>query len=143
LHNTPLFQAAIGVSSSYDALLELFGGVANFLQRLPIYPEKILLSSTMSDIIVQIMVEVLSVLALVTKQIKEGRLSKLLIACKPSLFEHSTEKFAKMLLGKRDVEAILQRLDRLTQEETRMAAAHNLRVTLEVFNKLEVVMAGL
>jgi hypothetical protein len=33
----------------------------------------------MTDIIVQIMVEVLSVLALATKQIKQGRLSKFAI----------------------------------------------------------------
>jgi len=86
LRNTPLFQVAIGVSSSYDALLELFECVASFLKRLHIYAEKITMSSTMSDIIVQITVEVLSVLALATKQIKEGRFSKWPITCKSSLF---------------------------------------------------------
>ncbi|KAH9960163.1 hypothetical protein BC827DRAFT_417095 [Russula dissimulans] len=96
-----LLSAAIGVSSSYDALLDLFECIGNFLKRLHIYTEKISPSSTMSDIIVQIMVEVLSVLALATKEIKQGRF----------------KKFAKKLLGESDVEAILQRLDRLTQEE--------------------------
>ncbi|KAI0290399.1 hypothetical protein B0F90DRAFT_1671992, partial [Multifurca ochricompacta] len=56
------------------------------------------------DVLLAIMVEVLSVLALATKQIKQGRF----------------KKFAKKLLGESDIEAVLQRLDRLTQEEARM-----------------------
>jgi hypothetical protein len=76
LCDTLLRQAAIGVSASYDALADLFECVANFLRRLHIYTEKISLSPTMSDIMIKIMVEVLSVLALATKQIKQGRLSK-------------------------------------------------------------------
>ena len=142
MRNTLLNQAAIGVTSSYDALLELFECIAGFLKRLHIYTEKIPLSSTMSDIIVQIMVEVLSVLALATKQIKEGRFSKWSIACRLSLFKRNAEKFAKKLLGESDVEAILQRLDRLTQEEARMTVAHTLEVVHGVFDNLKVVMAG-
>ncbi|KAH9954470.1 hypothetical protein BC827DRAFT_1158714 [Russula dissimulans] len=61
---------------SYDALLELFECIANFLKRVHIYTRKISLPSTMSDIIVQMMVEVLTVLALATKEIKQGRFSK-------------------------------------------------------------------
>ena len=67
-------QAASGVSSSYDALLDLFECIGNFLQRLAIYT-KIPPTPEMTDIIVKIMVELLSVLALATKQIKEGRFS--------------------------------------------------------------------
>jgi hypothetical protein len=69
-------QAAIGVTESYDALLDLFECVANFLRRLHIYTEKIPLSPSMSDIMVKIMSEVLSVFALATAQIKQGRISK-------------------------------------------------------------------
>jgi hypothetical protein len=70
-----LRQAASGVTSSYDALLELFECLGNFLKRLEIY---IIIPPTtmMTDIIVQIMVEVLSVLALAMKQITQGRFSK-------------------------------------------------------------------
>jgi len=84
------------------------------------------LSPTVSDIAVKIMVEVLSVLALATKQISQGRL----------------KKFAKKLLRKRDAEAILERLDRLTQEEARVIAAHTLGVVQEVSDNLKVVMDG-
>ena len=68
-------QAASGVTTSYDALVELFECVANFLKRLNIYTE-IPFSHTMTDIIVKILIEVLSVLALATKQIKKGRFSR-------------------------------------------------------------------
>ncbi|KAH9955304.1 hypothetical protein BC827DRAFT_880682 [Russula dissimulans] len=68
-----LLLAAIRVTGSYDALLELFECIANFLKRVHIYTRKISLPSTMSDIIVQMMVEVLTVLALATKEIKQGR----------------------------------------------------------------------
>jgi len=68
-------QAVEGASSSYDALLDLFECLGSFLKRLDIYtnapPTPI-----MTDIIVKILVELLSVLALATKQIKQGRFSK-------------------------------------------------------------------
>lgn len=71
-----LCQTAINVSASYDALNDLFECVANFLKRLHIYTEKIPPSSTLSDVMVKIMIELLNVLALATEQIKKGRLSK-------------------------------------------------------------------
>ena len=58
------------------------------------------------------------------------------------LAECDTEKFAKKLLGERDVEAILQRLDRLTQEEARMAITHTLEVVHGLFDNLKIVMDG-
>jgi len=70
------YQTAISVSDSYDALGDLFECVANILRRLHIYTEKILSVPAMSDIMVKIMIEVLNVVALVTKQIKDGRFSK-------------------------------------------------------------------
>lgn len=73
-----LCQAASGVTSSYDALSDLFECLGSFLKRLEIYVT-IPPTSMMTDIIVQIMVEVLSVLALATKQIKQGRFSEWVI----------------------------------------------------------------
>jgi hypothetical protein len=46
------------------------------------------------------------------------------------------------LLGEGEVEAILQRLDRLTQEEARMTIAQTLEVVHGVFENMKVVMAG-
>ena len=70
-----IWQAASGITSSYDALIELFECLGSFLKRLEIYVT-IPPSPMMTDIIVQIMIEVLSVLALATKQVKQGRFSK-------------------------------------------------------------------
>ena len=72
-----MLQAASGVSSSYDALVDLFDCVGNFLKRLRIYTNQ--LTPSMMEISVKIMVELLSVLALATKQIKLGRFSKRVI----------------------------------------------------------------
>jgi hypothetical protein len=69
-----MLQAASGVSSSYDALVDLFDCVSNFLKRLRIYTNQ--LTPSMMEISVKIMVELLSVLSLATKQIKLGRFSK-------------------------------------------------------------------
>ena len=69
------FQAASGVTSSYDALLNLFECLGNFLKRLEVYT-RIPPTPMMTDLIVKIIVELLSVLALATKQIKQGRFSK-------------------------------------------------------------------
>jgi hypothetical protein len=137
-----LVQAAIGISTSYDALLDLFECVSNLLKRLPIYTEKIPLSPMTSDIVVKIIAEVIAVLALATKQIKQGRLSKWTTTYRASLTERITEKFAKKLLGERDIEAVLQRLDRLTQEEARVTAANTLEVVHGLFNNLKEVMDG-
>ena len=68
-------QAAGGVSSSYDALLDLFECLGNFLKRLEIYTA-VPSTPIMTEIVIKIMVELLSVLALATKQIKQGRFSK-------------------------------------------------------------------
>ena len=63
------------MSSSYDALVDLFECIGNFLKRLRIYTD-VPLTPSMTDIIVEIIVELLSVFALATKQVKQGRLSK-------------------------------------------------------------------
>ena len=69
------FQAASGVTSSYDALLDLFECLANFLKRLEIYTT-ISPTQMMTDIITKIMVELLLVVALATRQINQGRFSE-------------------------------------------------------------------
>jgi hypothetical protein len=78
-----LLQAASDVTSSYDALIELFECVGCFLKRLEIY-SNIPSSDLMNEIIVKIMVELLSVLALATEQIKNGLFSQcILVLCVP------------------------------------------------------------
>ena len=139
--DTWLFQAASGVSSSYDALLDLFECLGSFLKRLEIYVN-IPPTPIMTDIIVKILVELLSVLALATKQIRQGRLSKHTIMYFLSFAQCSIEKFAKKLLGESEVEAVLQRLDRLTQDEVRITVAQTLSVVHGLVNNTRLVMEG-
>ena len=70
-----LLQAAGSVSSSYDALVDLFECLGNFLKRIRIYSD-LPLTPSMTEMSAKIMVELLSVLALATKQVKQGRFSK-------------------------------------------------------------------
>ena len=51
-------------------------------------------------------------------------------------------KFAKKLLGESEVEAVLQRLDRLTQEEARMTVAQTWGVVHGLIDNMRVVMEG-
>ena len=90
----------------------------------------------------KIMVELLSVLALATKQIKQGRFSKEVLSWVSRMTQRTAEKFAKKLLGESEVEAVLQRLGRLTQEEARMTVAQTLEVVHGLVNNMRVVMEG-
>jgi hypothetical protein len=55
------------------------------------------------------------------------------------LTERCTEKYLKKLIGRTEMEDALKRLDKLTQEEARMAAAANLKVTHAVDKRVEGV----
>jgi hypothetical protein len=68
-------QATKDVIASYSALIDLLESIENFLSRLDIYT-KIPLTAAMADVVVKILVEVLSTLALATKQAKQGPLSE-------------------------------------------------------------------
>jgi precorrin-6B methylase 2 len=53
----------------------------------------------------------------------------------------ASEKFAKVLLkGGGDIEAVLQRLDRLTDEEARMTVAQTLEVVYGLMTNVKSVM---
>jgi hypothetical protein len=91
---------------------------------------------------VKIMVQLLSVLALATKQIAQKRLSKCTITYTLPVAQCTTEKFAKKLLGETEIEAVLQRLDRLTQEEARITVAQTLGVVHGLVCNVKIIMEG-
>ena len=62
------------MSTSYDALIDLFECLETYLLRLRIFTE---IPVALEEILVKIMIELLGVLALATLQIKQGRLSEL------------------------------------------------------------------
>jgi hypothetical protein len=55
------------------------------------------------------------------------------------LTELFSERYLKKLIGRTDIEDALKRLDRLTQEETRMAAAQVLKVANTVGDRVRGV----
>jgi hypothetical protein len=65
----------MGTIDSYDALIDLLDSIEHFLNRLDIYT-KIPPTVAMTEIVVKILVELLSILALATKQIKQGKPSE-------------------------------------------------------------------
>ena len=52
------------------------------------------------------------------------------------------EKFLKKLLGRNDVEDALKRLDKLTQEEAKMATAEVLKITRGMDSNMKVLIDG-
>ena len=68
-------QAAISVRESQDNLIDVLERMENFFQRLEIYT-RVSPPPEMIDIAVKIMVEVLSILGIATKEMKQGRTSK-------------------------------------------------------------------
>ena len=93
----------------------------------------------MTGIIVDIMVEILIVLAIMTKEVKCGRLSEsILHRCTILDFDRhvGAEKYFRKLVGNTDINDSLQRLDKLTQEEAWMAFAELLKVTHSVDAKV-------
>ncbi|KAN0141970.1 hypothetical protein V8E53_000432, partial [Lactarius tabidus] len=117
-----LLQAIKDVRDTQNALVDLFERLEFFFRRLEEYIE-VRPTSAMKDIIVKIMVEVLSILGIVTKEIRQGQ----------------TMAFLKKRIGRKDVEEALRRLDHLTQEEARMAAAEVLTIACAIDDKVKAV----
>ena len=68
-------QAAKDVRANQDTLIDIFERIETFFRRLEIYTE-VPLTMGMKDIVIEIMVEVLAILGIATKEIKQGRMSK-------------------------------------------------------------------
>jgi hypothetical protein len=73
--NTWGSQAARDVRASQDTLLDIFERIEMFFRRLETYTE-VPLTTEMMDIIIQIVVEVISILGIATKEIKQSRTSE-------------------------------------------------------------------
>ena len=116
-------------------LVDLFERIGRFFKRLECYTERTP-SEAMRDMMTEVMVEVFSVLAIVTVEIKQRRRSQFITSFFGVLTHVSSEKFLKKLLGRNDVEDALKRLDKLTQEEAKMATA-------EVLNNVKVLVDGM
>ncbi|KAH9016644.1 hypothetical protein EDB83DRAFT_2573211 [Lactarius deliciosus] len=122
--DTELTQAAKDVVASQDALVDIFERIEGFFRRLETYTE-VPTTEAMRDIIVKIMVEVLGIFGIVTKEIKQGRAK--------------SERYLKKLIGRKDIEDALGRLDRLTQQEVQIAIVQVLKVAHHVKDGVKAV----
>ena len=123
-------------------MVDLLEAIEHFLKRLDIYT-KIPPTVAMNEMVVKILVELLSTLALAAKQVKQGKSSEFVFGdALYHLAQSNAEKLVMKLLGEKDVEAVLQRLDRLTQDEARITAAQTLEVVYGIMQNMRVVMDG-
>ena len=65
------------MDASYDALVELFQRIESFFKRLEEYAQ-VSLTPEMTEVYVEIAVETLSILSIVTKEVKRTRASEFL-----------------------------------------------------------------
>ena len=132
------FQAAKDTGASQDKLVDIFNRIEHFFRRLEVYTG-ITPSTAMRDMIIEIMVEVLTILAIATKEVKRGQLSELMSRRFILRLTGYLEKYMKKLIGNTEIEDSLNRLDRLTLEEALMASTELLKVTHGVDGRVMVV----
>jgi hypothetical protein len=109
-------------------LVDIFERIENCFKRLEPYTG-LPPSEAMTDMTVKIILEILSILAIVTKEVKHRPRSEFDHERCRVLTEIRLEKYRKMLRGRNDVEDALKRLDKLTQEEARTTTAEVLKVS--------------
>ncbi|KAH9019341.1 hypothetical protein EDB83DRAFT_2320773 [Lactarius deliciosus] len=133
-----LLLAAKDVAASQDALVDIFERIESFFRRLEEYSE-VPTTEAMKDIIVKIMVEVLGIFGIVTKEMKQGRTSESIRDDALPVVDRDSERYLKKLIGRRDIEDALVRLDRLTQQEVQMAIVQVLKISHHVKDGVEAV----
>jgi hypothetical protein len=128
--DTELTQAAEDVIASQDEFIDILDRLEYFFRRLEGYTT-VPTTEAMKDVIRKIMVEALGIFAIVTKEIKQGRASESIPDDRFHVAHGDSEMYLKKLIGRRDIEDAPRRLDILTLEEARMAAAQVLKLRVE------------
>jgi hypothetical protein len=73
--NTYISQAAKDVRAGQDTLIDIFERMESFFRRLEMYTD-VPQTAEMMDTIILILVEVLSILGVATREIRQGRISE-------------------------------------------------------------------
>jgi hypothetical protein len=108
--------------------MHLFERIHLFLQRLKSYT-RMPLTNESRELLGKIMAQLLSILALSTKAMTDRKISEQVGSLCFLLTDCVSEKILKKLMGRKDIEDALSRLDMLTKEENLMAMMRNLEVT--------------
>jgi hypothetical protein len=93
----------------------------------------------MMELLGKIMGQVLSILAISTKEMAQTRISECNCHDGSLLPNFGTERFLNRLAGRAEVEDAFERLDMLTKEEIGMTTARNLAVTHLVDDHVKIV----
>ena len=136
-----VYKAAKDVNASKDALVDIFERIENLFKRLEIYTE-VPPTDAMKELIVRIMVQVLEILAVATKEIKQRFSSELVVVHIWRLTHTHAERFMKKLMGRTDIEDALDKLDKLTHEEALMAGAEAMKLGMSIAKKMDRVIDG-
>ena len=90
----------------------------------------------MADKMVQITVEILDILAIATKEMKQSRTSEFDLRFRFYDADIVSEKFVKRVVGRTDLEDGMENLNKLTNEEVVMASAQLLKVAYDIDNRV-------
>jgi len=120
-------------------LVHFFERIHLFLQRLNRYIG-MPLTDDLTGLLVKIMAQLLTILALATKAMTNRRISESdLSPCSISVAHHVAEKFLKRIVGKTEVEDAILQLDMLTKEESLLIVGRNLEITHRVDGNVEAM----
>ena len=90
----------------------------------------------MTNKMVQITVEILDILAIATKEMKQSRTSEFNLRFRFYDADIVSEKFVKRVVGRTDLEDGMKNLDKLTNEEVAMASAQILKIAHNIDNSV-------
>ena len=136
-------QTATGITTSHDALAalaDLLELIEHILTHLEIYT-RVPPTPATDDTVAKIIEEFFSTLALATRELNQGQPSESILVHLYLTQRHAVKSVKK---GFRDteIEAILQRLDRLTQDEARMTVPETLAVIYGLVQNTRTFMDG-
>ncbi|KAI9444675.1 hypothetical protein H4582DRAFT_2125285 [Lactarius indigo] len=136
-----LLSAANDLNEDQVTIVDIFEQIESFFGRLEVYIE-VPPTPMMKKTMVEIMAEVLNILAIVTKEIKQSPGSRLNIRISSLLAHVGPERLLKKLAGQADMKDAIKTLDRLTDKEARMASALIWKNTHMIDEKLTGVGNG-
>ena len=73
-----IWQAARDVSASHDVLLDLFQRMDDFFKRFKVY-SRTFLNTELAEVLVKVLVKVLKIISIATKEVEKGRASESLL----------------------------------------------------------------
>lgn len=112
----------------------MFGRIESFFKRLETYTD-VPLTPAMMDKMVEIIVEVIDILATATKEMNQSRASEFVPRYAFLSAHICPEKIVTKIAGWTDLEHRLQKLDKLTNEELEMAVAQTLKISHGIAGK--------